>query len=127
MSIALYCVLAAGLMPFLWTGIAKVRGPRYNNVNVRLWQSKLEGLAQRAHAAHLNSFEAFPLFAVAVIVAQMQSADQSRVDTLALIFIGLRVLYGVLYLANKAILRSLIWMAAMVCNVMVFISAVGAH
>jgi uncharacterized MAPEG superfamily protein len=114
-------------MPFLWTSIAKVRGPRYNNVNVRLWQSKLEGLAQRAHAAHLNSFEAFPLFAVAVIVAQMQSADQARVDTLALIFIGLRVLYGVLYLANKAILRSLIWMAAIVCNVMIFISTSGAH
>ncbi|MEO6172442.1 MAG: MAPEG family protein, partial [Arenimonas sp.] len=109
MTTALYCVLAAGLMPFIWTGVAKATGPRYNNWNVRLWQSKLEGAAQRAHAAHLNSFEAFPLFAVAVIVAQMNGADQPRVDLLALSFIGLRVLYGILYLANKAAFRSLTW------------------
>ena len=122
MTIALYCVLAAGLMPFLWTGVAKVRGPRYNNFNVRLWQGTLEGAAQRAHAAHLNSFEAFPLFAAAVIVAQITGAEQARVDMLALGFIGLRVLYGILYLADKATLRSLVWMAALICNVMIFIA-----
>ena len=122
MTIALYCVLAAGLMPILWTGVAKVRGPRYNNFNVRLWQGKLEGAAQRAHAAHLNSFEAFPFFAAAVIVAQMTGADQARVDILALSFIGLRVLYGILYIADKATLRSLVWMAAMVCTIMIFVA-----
>ena len=122
MSTALYCVLAAGLMPFLWTGVAKYTGPRYNNWNVRIWQSKLEGAAQRAHAAHLNSFEAFPLFAAAVIVAQMTGADQSRVDMLALSFIGLRILYGILYLANKAPLRSLVWLAALVCTIMIFVA-----
>ncbi len=122
MTIALYCVLAAGLMPFLWTGVAKVRGPRYNNFNVRLWQGKLEGAAQRAHAAHLNSFEAFPLFAAAVIVGQMTGAEQAWVDMLALGFIGLRILYGILYLADKATLRSLVWMAALICNVMIFIA-----
>jgi uncharacterized MAPEG superfamily protein len=127
MSIALYCVLTAGLMPFVWTGIAKLRGPRYDNGNVRQWQGRLEGLALRAHAAHLNSFEAFPLFAVAVVVAQMHAVDPSYVDTLSLAFIGLRVLYGILYLANQAVLRSLIWMAAIVCNVMIFVSASGAH
>ncbi len=122
MTTALYCVLAAGLMPFLWTGVAKVRGPRYNNWNVRLWQSKLEGAAQRAHAAHLNSFEAFPLFAAAVIVAQMNGAAQGRIDMLALAFIGLRVIYGILYLANLASLRSLAWIAALVCTIMIFVA-----
>ena len=122
MTTAIYCVLAAGLMPILWTGVAKARGPRYNNFNVRLWQSNLDGLAQRAHAAHLNSFEAFPLFAAAVIVAQMTGADQGRVDLLALSFIGLRVLYGLLYLANKAALRSLVWMAALACSIAIFVA-----
>lgn len=122
MTTALYCVLAAGLMPFLWTGVAKFTGPRYDNINVRLWQNKLEGLAQRAHAAHLNSFEAFPLFAAAVLVAQMNGAEQSRVDLLALSFIGLRLLYGALYLANLASLRSLAWVAALVCSIMIFVS-----
>ncbi len=122
MTTALYCVLAAGLMPYLWTAVAKFSGPRYNNWNVRIWQSKLEGVAQRAHAAHLNSFEAFPLFAVAVIVAQMYGADQPHIDMLALSFIGLRLLYGALYMANKATLRSLIWLAAMACVVMIFVA-----
>ena len=122
MTTALYCVLATGLMPFLWTAVAKFSGPRYNNWNVRIWQGKLEGAAQRAHAAHLNSFEAFPLFAVAVIVAQQTGADQARIDLLALSFIGLRVLYGILYMANKAPLRSLVWLAAMACNVIIFVA-----
>lgn len=122
MTTALYCVLAAGLMPYLWTAVAKFSGPRYNNWNVRIWQSKLEGAAQRAHAAHLNSFEAFPLFAVAVIVAQLHGADQARVDLLALSFIGLRILYGALYMANKATFRSLVWLIAMASVVMIFMA-----
>ena len=69
MKTALICVLIAGLMPYLWTTVAKIAGPRYDNRNVRDWQSKLTGLAQRAHAAHLNSFEAFPFFAAAVLAA----------------------------------------------------------
>ena len=75
-------------------------GRGFDNANVRTWQAGLSGLAQRAHAAHLNSFEAFPLFATAVIVARLNGADQGRVDTLSIAFIGLRLLFGVLYLAD---------------------------
>jgi uncharacterized MAPEG superfamily protein len=122
MEIALYCVLIAGLMPYLWTLIAKVRGPRFDNANVRTWQAGLSGLPQRAHAAHLNSFEAFPLFAAAVIVARLTGADQGRVDALSVAFVGLRLLFGILYLADQATLRSLVWLAAMICVVMIFLS-----
>jgi uncharacterized MAPEG superfamily protein len=69
MQTALICVLIAGLMPYLWTAVAKATGPRYDNRNVRDWQAQLEGLPKRAHAAHLNSFEAFPFFAAAVLAA----------------------------------------------------------
>lgn len=120
MDIALVCVLIAGLMPYLWTLIAKVRGPRFDNANVRTWQAGLSGLPQRAHAAHLNSFEAFPLFATAVIVARLTGADPGRVNALAMGFVVLRFLYGVFYLADRPTLRSLVWLAAMVCMVMIF-------
>jgi uncharacterized MAPEG superfamily protein len=122
MEIAFVCVLLAGLMPYLWTLIAKVRGRGFDNANVRPWQAGLSGLPQRAHAAHLNSFEAFPLFAAAVIVARLNGADQGRVDALSVAFVGLRLLFGVLYLADKATLRSLVWLAAMVCVVVIFLS-----
>ena len=126
MSIAFVCVLVAGLMPYLWTLVAKTRGRGFDNANVRTWQAGLSGVAMRAHAAHLNSFEAFPLFATAVIVARITGADQARVDMLALAFIGLRLLFGMLYLADKATLRSVVWLAGMVCVVTIFLSGHAA-
>jgi len=109
MQTALICVLIAGLMPYLWTTVAKIAGPRYDNRNVREWQSKLSGLAQRAHAAHLNSFEAFPFFAAAVLAAMVAGADPQRLALLSVAFIVARLLYGVVYLANLPRARSLVW------------------
>ena len=126
MYTALICVLVAGLLPYLWTTVAKVSGPRYDNTDVRGWQARLTGLPQRAHAAHLNSFEAFPLFAVAVLAAQITGAEPRRVMLLSIAFIGLRLLYGVIYLWNLASLRSVVWFAAMACPVAIFVSALSA-
>ena len=123
MTIAYWCVLAAGLMPFLWTLVAKTTGERFNNRTPREWQSRLSGLPARAHAAHLNSFEAFPLFAAAVIVADLLDAPQATVDLLALAFIALRVLYGIFYLVDQHALRSLVWFAALACTVAIFVIA----
>ena len=123
MTIAYWCVLAAGLMPFLWTLVAKTTGERFNNRTPREWQSRLSGLPARAHAAHLNSFEAFPLFAAAVIVADLLDAPQATVDLLALAFIALRVLYGTFYLVDQHALRSLVWFAALACTVAIFVIA----
>ncbi|PKO61050.1 MAG: hypothetical protein CVU23_12840 [Betaproteobacteria bacterium HGW-Betaproteobacteria-17] len=123
MTIALWCVLAAGLMPLLWTGIAKTTAPRFNNRDPRGWQAKLEGRAKRAHAAHLNSFEAFPLFAIGVLVAQQASAAQATVDLLAVSFVGLRLAYGVCYLTDAHWLRSLVWFAALGCSIGLFLVA----
>ena len=122
MEIAYICVLIAGLMPYLWTLVAKVRGRGFDNANVRPWQAGLSGLPQRAHAAHLNSFEAFPLFATAVIVARLTGADSGPVNFLAIAFVGLRLFYGIFYLANMATLRSVVWLAAMICVVAIFLS-----
>ena len=125
MHIALFCVLIAGLMPYLWTTVAKATGPRYDNREVRAWQSRLSGLPQRAHAAHLNSFEAFPLFAVAVLAAFLTGADAQRTMLLAIAFVVLRLAYGLAYLANVAWLRSLVWFAAMGCSVAILWDAIS--
>ena len=126
MHVALVCVLIAGLMPYLWTGVAKISGPRYDNADVRGWQSRLTGLALRAHGAHLNSFEAFPLFAVAVLAAILVDANLHRVALLSIAFIALRLLYGLVYLANIAVLRSLVWFAALACTIAIFAAAISA-
>ncbi len=126
MQVALICVLIAGLMPYLWTAVSKAAGPRYDNADVRGWQARLTGLPQRAFAAHLNSFEAFPLFAAAVLAALLTGADPQRVMQLAIAFVVLRLLYGLIYLMNVAWLRSLVWFGAFGCSVAIFSSALSA-
>jgi uncharacterized MAPEG superfamily protein len=126
MHTALLCVLVAGLLPYLFTGVAKAIGPRYDNRDVRNWQARLDGRAYRAHAAHLNSFEAFPFFAAAVLAAMVAGADAARVNLLAIAFVALRLVYFAVYLANLAALRSLAWFAAISCAIAIFVAALGA-
>ena len=126
MHTALLCVLIAGLMPYAWTAVAKAAGPRYDNRDVRSWQARLTGLPHRATAAHLNSFEAFPLFAAAVLAALLTGADAQRTMLLAIAFVVLRIIYGVVYLLDIAALRSLVWFAAMGCSVAIFLGALSA-
>src|SRR3546814_11682221 len=64
LSIAYWCVLIAALLPYVWVGIAKSRGQRYNNRDPRGWLARQDNpLVQRANAAQLNAFEAFAPFA----------------------------------------------------------------
>ena len=124
MTLAYWCVLAAALMPFLFTGIAKFSGGRYNNYSPREFLEKQEGFRKRAHWAQLNSFEAFPMFAAAVIIAHLTGAEQDYINMLAIAFIGIRLVYGAMYLANLAALRTLVWSAGLACVIALF--AAGA-
>ena len=121
MTIAMWCVLIASLLPYVAVGIAK-GGAKFDNNNPRDWLAKQTGHRRRANAAQANSFEAFPLFAVAVIVASLLHAPQARVDMLAMSFVAARVAYLICYLADWAALRSVAWLAGMVCAVMIFVA-----
>lgn len=115
MTIAYWCVMIAAFLPLLFTGIAKFSGPGFNNHTPRDFQARLEGFRQRAHWAHLNSFEAFPPFAAAVIIAHQLGLQQATLDGLAIGFIVARLAYGAFYIADRATLRSLAWLAAVIC------------
>ena len=123
MTTALWCVLAAALLPYLGTMLAKAGGrmPIRNNRNPREWLDQLQGWPKRAHWAQQNGFEAFPPFAAAVLTAQMLHAPQPRVDQLALAFIGFRLAHLVAYLTDLASLRSLLWFGGMGCMVWLFV------
>lgn len=122
MHISYWCVLAAAFLPLGFTAIAKLIGIRsFDNRSPREFQARLTGTALRAHWAHLNSLEAFPPFAAAVLIAQQLGAPQGRIDLLALAFVALRLVYGVCYITNQATLRSLVWAAATACTVALFV------
>jgi len=122
MTVALWCVLAAALLPYLATTIAKAGGARYDNRDPRAWLEKQQGFRVRANNAQLNSFEAFPFFAAAVLVAQMLQAPQDRVDALALIFIAARLGYLACYLADWHGARSVAWLIGWLACIVLFVS-----
>jgi uncharacterized MAPEG superfamily protein len=122
MTIAFWCVLIAGCLPLVTVGIAKW-DKRYDNNAPRDWLSRQEGAKKRAYAAHLNSFEAFPFFAAAVIVATIAKAPASLIDGLAVLFIVARIIYIWCYITDKASLRSLVWMVGFGAAVALFIVA----
>ena len=66
-------LLISVLLIFIPRGVvAREQGKQpegYDNATPRVQVSKLSGLGQRAQGAHLNSFEAFTLFAPAVLAA----------------------------------------------------------
>jgi uncharacterized MAPEG superfamily protein len=122
MTTALWCVLVAGILPYLATTVAKAGGERYDNRDPRAWLDKQEGFRRRADNAQRNGFEAFPFFAVAVIVAQLVGAPQERVDALAVIFIAARAVYTICYVVDLHWARSLAWLVGWVCTVTLFVT-----
>jgi uncharacterized MAPEG superfamily protein len=120
MTIALWCVLLTALMPLVTTGIAKKLGGSYNNHDPRTRAQTYEGMARRAHAAHQNGFESFPLFAVAVLLAEMKGGPRITVDMLAMAHIGLRIAYTAAYIYDRPSLRSVLWVLALAATIGIF-------
>jgi uncharacterized MAPEG superfamily protein len=129
-TVAYWCLLITALLPLVCAWLAKhqdFRRPRkqggYDNADPRSWMARQEGWKARANAAQANSFEAFPFFAAAVIIAHQLGAAQTRLDILAVVFLTLRVIYIVLYVAGLPTARSAIWALAFLVNIGIFLSA----
>ncbi|AJO81168.1 MULTISPECIES: MAPEG family protein [Pseudomonas] len=118
MTVAFWCVLIAIFLPYLCNGLAKFSGGTFglrDNHDPRAYLERLEGFAKRAHSAQLNSFEVTPAFAAGVIIAHIANvAELVTIDVIAVLFITSRLLYIICYLADWAILRSLVWLIGMV-------------
>lgn len=123
MTIAFWCVLAAIVLPMMWSMAAKLSSgfrPRDNHAP-REYTARLEGKAKRAMWAEQNTFESTPGFMAAVIIAHIAHAPQARIDMLALAYITLRLVYGLLYIADQPTLRSLVWSGGLACIVGLFV------
>jgi uncharacterized MAPEG superfamily protein len=124
MPLAFWCILVAAFMPLVLTAISKSKG--IDNHNPRDFSEKMTGYCRRAHAAHQNSFEIFPLFSIAVLTAYIFHAPQSTVDYLAVFFILSRIVYAICYLADKASLRTLVWALGLVTCIAIFTASLWA-
>jgi uncharacterized MAPEG superfamily protein len=129
-TVAYWCVLVAVLLPFACAYLAKSRGlgkspgaGGFDNADPRGWLARQEGWQARANAAQANSFEALPFFIGAVLIAHQVGAPQGRLDILALLFVTLRIIYIVMYVAGLPTTRSAIWALAFLANLGIFLSA----
>ncbi len=123
LTIAYWSVVVASLLPIGCAWLAKSGGsskpPRdggFDNRYPREWLARQSDWRARANAAQANSFEALPFFIGAVIIAHQLGASQLRLDVLAFLFVVLRLLYIMMYMANLATVRSLVWTLGLIVN-----------
>ena len=126
MNWAYLSVLIAGVMPVVCAAIAKAGAKHYDNHDGRAWLARQTGFRARANAAQSNCFEAFPFFAVGVVIAFLAGVDDARIDTLSVTFIVARIAYIGCYLADKATYRSIVWAIAYICIITLYVLAIRA-
>lgn len=123
MTLALWCLLVAALLPIACAGISKWGFRGFDNNNPREWLARQQGWRARAHAAQQNSWEALAIFSAAVLTAHVAGAPQGTVDGLALGFVAARIAYIGCYLADRASLRSLVWLVGLGLSIALFVVA----
>lgn len=126
MSLAFWCIFISALLIFLAKApVARAMQQEsgvYDNHHPRSQQARLTGFGARALAAHLNSFEAFPLFAVGVLMAHVTQTHGVLVDGLAVTFVLARVLYLLCYWADWHWQRSLVWGVGLLCSLLLMLT-----
>lgn len=121
-SAAIWAIMAACVLPFIFAFVAKGFGDfsLADNAEPRKVLAKMTGLPARADAVQKNSFETLPMFLASVTLAMLFFVPQSVVNYLAWAYVAFRVLYGVVYLLNWAVIRSVVWALSMACVFMLF-------
>lgn len=122
MTTAYWCVIISMFMPVMFAGLAKFTSgfkPKDNH-NPREYLTKLIGWQKRAYWAQQNTLESVPGFMAAVVIAHQMGGNQDNIDMLAISYIVIRIIYGALYIADAALLRSIAWAAGLACTVGLF-------
>ncbi len=117
MTIALWCVSIAAMLPYVAVLLVKGR----DNESPRASEAKLTGRDARLVGAQLNAFEAFPFFAFSVLAAHVVKGPSHVVDALALLFLAARVAHMTAYAAGKGSLRSAMFSLGFLAVIAIFV------
>jgi uncharacterized MAPEG superfamily protein len=121
MTVAEWCVFAAVMLYLLTIGAAKWIGAGgYDNANPRDPAFYQDAIRARALGAHQNGIETFPLFAIAVLLAEFRAAPQNLINELAILFLIVRAAYVLTYIGNRPRLRSILWSIGFIINAAIF-------
>lgn len=126
MTIAYWIVFVLMFVPLGCAVYAKVTSgfSMQDNHHPREFMQQLTGAAARANAAQINSYEIYPVFVAAVIIAHLTgNASQSTIDLLAVLFLGSRLLFCYCYIKDYARWRSWVWFIGLICIAGLFVAA----
>lgn len=121
MTVAEYCIFGVvalyllTITPIKWIGFQQ-----YDNSMPRDPAFYRDALRARALGAHQNGIEAFPFFAVAVLLAEFRAAPQNLINELAILFLIVRIAYVLTYVGNRPQLRSILWSLGFLINIAIF-------
>lgn len=118
LTLAYWCVLAAAVLPYVSAYIAKAGAFNLDdNKAPREWGARQGGWRARANSSQANGFEGLPFFIGAVVIAHQLGAAQSTLDTLAVTYVALRVIYIAVYVWGIGTLRSTVWALGFLVNI----------
>ena len=126
MTLAYWCIFFAIFLPIFCAAYAKYRAgfSPADNHNPRAFLARAQGKAARADAAQQNSYEIFPPFAAAVIIAHATGgATQGIINFWALLFVASRIAFVLCYIHDKMLARSLLFGVNLLCVIALFIAA----
>ena len=122
MTAAEWCVFGTLLLYLLTIAPIKALGfRRFDNAKPRdpgFYEQ--DPIASRALGAHQNGIEAFPFFAIAVLLAEFRGGPQRLVNELAILFLIVRIAYVFTYLGNRPTLRTILWNVGFLINLAIF-------
>src|SRR6185312_5640768 len=115
------------LYPYVWFGIAtplrKAEFGVADNDHPRLQEAKQTGRGARAMGAHANAFEALAIWAPAVLAAHATNPESSLAPKLAMAWMAVRFLHGVIYIAGIAGLRTALFAVGLLCTILMYLVA----
>lgn len=123
---AIWAMVVASLLPVTMAMVAKLFGgfKMADNAHPRDFLQHTTGASARANAAQQNSYETLPIFLVAVLTAMLFFVPQSIINTLAWLYVIIRIGYCVAYITNLAAFRSILWVLSIACCLMLFYLAI---
>ena len=126
MTLAYWCIFITIFLPILCAAYAKRLGgfTMADNHEPRVFLANLSGKAARADAAQRNSYEIFPPFAAAVIIAHVTGgAAQGVINFWALLFVASRIAFVLCYIHDKSLARSALFGVNLLCIIALFVAA----
>jgi uncharacterized MAPEG superfamily protein len=121
MTVAEWCVFGTLVLYLLTIAAVKWIGfRRFDNSKPRDPKFYADPIADRALGAHQNGIEAFPFFAVAVLLAEFRTGPQRLIDELAVLFLIVRIAYVFTYLGDRPTLRSILWSIGFAIDLAIF-------